>query len=261
MSVVDRSTLQAEATVIRDETTTGANTATRVGGHMKNAADSFAMNSDLATHTSSTSNPHSVTAAQVGLGSVDNTSDLNKPISTATQAALDTKLETVSTGTSITGNGAGTPLEVDDSQISIIASQVTDFDTEVSNNADVVASKKRYVAIVCGPPDQDIAAAAEVGYAPIPFPCTVTDTYCDMDDGPVGQNAIFDLNKNKGGASIMDNLIVVESGEVSSLTAATQPSFLAHSLVKGDRIYVDIDQAGSTQKGQYPTIILELTRI
>lgn len=40
-------------------------------------------------HTSNTNNPHQVTADQVGLGNVDNTSDLNKPISTATQEALD----------------------------------------------------------------------------------------------------------------------------------------------------------------------------
>lgn len=40
-------------------------------------------------HTSLTGNPHQVTKSQVGLGNVDNTSDLNKPISTATQAALD----------------------------------------------------------------------------------------------------------------------------------------------------------------------------
>ena len=36
----------------------------------------------IATHTSNTSNPHSVTKAQVGLGSVDNTSDADKPVST-----------------------------------------------------------------------------------------------------------------------------------------------------------------------------------
>ena len=42
-------------------------------------------------HKNNTSNPHSVTKAQVGLGNVDNTSDLNKPISTATQKALDAK--------------------------------------------------------------------------------------------------------------------------------------------------------------------------
>jgi hypothetical protein len=37
------------------------------------------------------SNPHGTTKADVGLGSVDNTSDLGKPISSATQTALDSK--------------------------------------------------------------------------------------------------------------------------------------------------------------------------
>ena len=37
-------------------------------------------------HKADTSNPHSVTKAQVGLGNVDNTSDANKPVSTAQQA-------------------------------------------------------------------------------------------------------------------------------------------------------------------------------
>lgn len=36
-------------------------------------------------------NPHRVTKTDVGLGSVDNTSDANKPVSTATQAALNSK--------------------------------------------------------------------------------------------------------------------------------------------------------------------------
>lgn len=36
-----------------------------------------------------TDNPHAVTKAQIGLGSVDNTSDAAKPVSTAQQAALD----------------------------------------------------------------------------------------------------------------------------------------------------------------------------
>jgi len=45
----------------------------------------------LSSHTSATNNPHSVTKAQVGLGNVDNTSDANKPVSSATQSALDGK--------------------------------------------------------------------------------------------------------------------------------------------------------------------------
>lgn len=55
------------------------------------AADSA--DTAITAHTTNTSNPHSVTKTQVGLGNVDNTSDLNKPISTATQTALDLKLE------------------------------------------------------------------------------------------------------------------------------------------------------------------------
>ena len=47
----------------------------------------------LQAHISDTDNPHSVTKAQVGLGNVDNTSDANKPISSATQTALDRKVD------------------------------------------------------------------------------------------------------------------------------------------------------------------------
>ena len=49
------------------------------------------VNTVLNTHTSNLNNPHEVTKVQVGLGNVNNTSDLNKPISIATQAALDNK--------------------------------------------------------------------------------------------------------------------------------------------------------------------------
>lgn len=43
------------------------------------------------THIARVDNPHAVTKAQVGLGNVDNTSDIDKPISTATQNALNLK--------------------------------------------------------------------------------------------------------------------------------------------------------------------------
>lgn len=49
---------------------------------------------DLTTHINNKDNPHEVTKAQIGLGNCDNTSDLDKPISTATQAALDGKVST-----------------------------------------------------------------------------------------------------------------------------------------------------------------------
>lgn len=48
-------------------------------------------------HIADKTNPHEVTKSQVGLGNVDNTSDLDKPISTATQTALDGKVDKLST--------------------------------------------------------------------------------------------------------------------------------------------------------------------
>jgi len=47
----------------------------------------------VAEHIADKNNPHSVTKTQVGLGNVDNTSDADKPISDATQDALDLKAD------------------------------------------------------------------------------------------------------------------------------------------------------------------------
>ena len=54
-------------------------------------SDVSIVQTDLNAHKANTSNPHSVTKSQVGLGNVDNTSDANKPVSSATQSALDLK--------------------------------------------------------------------------------------------------------------------------------------------------------------------------
>lgn len=53
------------------------------------------LRTDLDDHAGDTSNPHSVTKAQVGLGEADDTADMDKPISTATLAALEDKADLV----------------------------------------------------------------------------------------------------------------------------------------------------------------------
>jgi trimeric autotransporter adhesin len=53
-------------------------------------------------HLADNANPHSVTSTQVGLGNVDNTTDAAKPVSAATQTALDLKADLVSP--SLTGS-------------------------------------------------------------------------------------------------------------------------------------------------------------
>lgn len=67
-------------------------TAADVGADAAGAASG--VQTSLTSHTNNKSNPHAVTKAQVGLGNVDNTSDANKPISTATQTALNGKANT-----------------------------------------------------------------------------------------------------------------------------------------------------------------------
>jgi len=57
--------------------------------------------STLTSHTSNTTNPHSVTKSQVGLANADDTSDVNKPVSTATQTALNAKQNTLVSNTNI----------------------------------------------------------------------------------------------------------------------------------------------------------------
>ena len=60
------------------------------------------LRTDLDNHTADKTNPHEVTKEQVGLGNADNTSDIDKPISTAQQQALDNKVDKV------TGKGLST---------------------------------------------------------------------------------------------------------------------------------------------------------
>lgn len=54
-------------------------------------------------HVIDKNNPHEVTKEQIGLGNVDNTSDAEKPISTATQTALDKKVD-IETGKGLSTN-------------------------------------------------------------------------------------------------------------------------------------------------------------
>ena len=62
--------------------------------HSGNYTDTVYDSTAIDTHIANvTTNPHNVTKTNVGLGNVDNTSDANKPVSTATQTALNGKVD------------------------------------------------------------------------------------------------------------------------------------------------------------------------
>ena len=106
-----------------------------------NRLKELAEKSDLTAHTSSTSNPHAVTKAQVGLGNVDNTSDADKPVSTATKKALDAKASSadLSTHTGDTSN----PHKVTKAQVGLgNVDNTADKDKPISTATQTALDKK-----------------------------------------------------------------------------------------------------------------------
>ncbi len=90
------------------------------------------LQAQLTSHVPSTTNPHSVTKAQVGLGNADNTSDADKPVSTAQQTALDLKYDNTNPANYI--DSAGAPVQPAD---------IADFETTTQLNNRDTANRAR----------------------------------------------------------------------------------------------------------------------
>ena len=61
-----------------------------------------------------------ITATNIGLGNVDNTSDANKPISNATQAALNDKQSKITANGFLKGDGTGTITAADETEVELV---------------------------------------------------------------------------------------------------------------------------------------------
>lgn len=91
---IGRNTLTITSATISQAGLMSSSDKTKLDGLKDQASitsDIDAVQTNLETHINNKSNPHEVTKDQVGLGNVDDTSDANKPISTATQTALNGK--------------------------------------------------------------------------------------------------------------------------------------------------------------------------
>jgi hypothetical protein len=119
------------------------------------AANASAIAANTTHRGVTTGNPHSVNKADVGLGSADNTTDANKPVSTAQQTALNLKA-TTSSLSSHTGSTSN-PHSVTASQVglgstsnhaSIPTTDLIDEDDMATDSATKVPSQqsvKKYV--------------------------------------------------------------------------------------------------------------------
>jgi len=96
----------------------------------------------LLEHEADTANPHAVTKAQVGLGNVDNTADADKPVSTATQTALDGKADKATTLAGYGITDAYTKAEAD----TLLAAKADDSAVVHLAGAETISGAKTFTA-------------------------------------------------------------------------------------------------------------------
>lgn len=116
MTAADKKNLDSTVTGLANEITNRTNAINALRTELKTYVDDLiadtgsdvtALETKINNHIANKSNPHTVTKTQVGLGNVNNTSDANKPVSTAQAAAIaDAKAAGTAAQTSI-NNHAG----------------------------------------------------------------------------------------------------------------------------------------------------------
>lgn len=130
--------------------------------------------SALSSHVRNLSNPHQVTKAQVGLDKVDNTADLEKPVSTAMQAALNLKADEsdlagyVPTTRKVNGKALGTDITLSAADVGAlpvgthIPDDVTVDDALSDTSENPVQNKIIKAALDGKQPTGDYALASEI---------------------------------------------------------------------------------------------------
>ena len=193
----------------------------------------------LTTHAARTDNPHTVTATQVGLGNVDNTSDADKPVSTLTQAILDGKAPL----TTVSDTAPLTPAEGDlwfNSASGKLYTYYADVDSSqwisASNvvNADITSHEART-------DNPHAVTATQVGLSNV-------DNTSDADK-PV---STLQAAAIAAAADYYDNLIVVNQANVATTLGGTIDStkvYFIDGIVDLGTTQITVPTTGMTIKG------------
>lgn len=154
-------------------------------------------------HVSATDNPHQVSKTQVGLSNVDNTSDAAKPVSTATQTALNGKANTSHTHTvaQVTGLQSALDAKATVASVTTVDGRVTSLQGDVAGKENsftkgsIIQGSNVFVSgelsnRLVGPGDITISASA----TPTPPVLSVA-----------GKTGVVTLDKNDVGLTQVDN--------------------------------------------------------
>lgn len=230
----------------------------------------------VTTHIASTSNPHGVTKAQVGLGSVDNTSDAAKPVSTAQQTALNLKANLASP--TFTGTVGGiTPamigLDPDTATLSLPASTtISAFGASLVDDANAAAAIATLgldadIATLALPASTTISAFGaslvdDADAAAVLTTLGITPAVAELNyvDGVTSaiqtqldakQPLDSDLTTIAGLTATTDNVIQSVAGSWASRTMAQFKTALALALadIVAALGYTPVNKAGDTMTG------------
>ena len=173
-------------------------------------------------HVNTTSgNPHSVTAADVGAianSLVDAKGDL-------IAASADNTPARLAVGT----NG----------QILVAASGET--------TGLAWQGQSEVIGVACSDETTDLATGTGVVTFRMPFATTLTAVRASVTTAPTGSTVIVDINE--AGTSVLSTKLSIDASEKTSTTAATAAVISDSALADDAEITIDIDQVGSTVAG------------
>lgn len=168
--------------------------------------------------------------ADVGLGNVDNTSDANKPVSSATQTALDAKQ----------------PLDADLSAIAALTPTTRQV-LQYVGSAWTAQFPTESLIVAVG--DETTAITTGTGKVTfrMPYAFKLTAVRASLTTASSSGAPAFDVNRN--GTSIFSTTLTIDQSEKTSTTAATAAVLSTTDLSNDDEITIDIDTAGTGAAG------------
>lgn len=190
----------------------------------------------LQEHISDKTNPHNVTKEQLAIGNVDNTSDIDKPVSTAQQNALDTVLSTHNTSDS-SHNDMRLLISGLTTRLNALADS---DDTTLDQLSEIVAYIKKNKSIIDG------ITTSKVNVSDIIDNLTTssTDKALSAKQGQILKEMINSLTKediglgnveNKNSAAIRSELTKEDVTNALGYTPPTTNTVYAHPTTSGNK--------------------------
>ena len=183
-----------------------------------------ALNAKVDLHIADVANPHSVTKAQVGLGNADNTSDLNKPVSIATQALVDSHTTRTDNPHSVTQTQVGLSNVDNTSDINKPVSTATA--TLVSNHTTRTDNPHSVTQTQVGLGNVDNTSDAN---KPISIATAAAIAAVDADHVDLGVADNVEHQSITVGDAFMDGYLELQKDSTNPVYMGNLPSFAAYS--------------------------------